>query len=123
MGARLPAGSDPAARRAVSAARIAALPATHKGQAAPGWEEPPDSAASRAALDRREPDRSARQDGWWSSAAMGALSIPAISSVAGTSNRTFYEHFESKDEAFLASYAALKERALARTAAAFQARG
>ena len=49
------------------------------------------------------------------------LSIAAISATAGTSNQTFYEHFDSKQAAFLASYEALVRRALERIATAVAA--
>ncbi len=51
----------------------------------------------------------------------GALSIPAISARAGTSNATYYENFDSKEEAFLAAFDELAERAMERAAAAFAA--
>jgi AcrR family transcriptional regulator len=48
-----------------------------------------------------------------------ARSIPTISAAAGTSNLTFYEHFESKRDAFLASFDLAASGALRRAAAAF----
>jgi AcrR family transcriptional regulator len=41
-----------------------------------------------------------------------ALSIPAISSAAGISNQTFYEHFPGKREAFLAGFNRLAEETM-----------
>ena len=46
------------------------------------------------------------------------LTIPAISAASGTSNQTFYEHFDGKEEAFLAAFDELARRALQSTAAA-----
>ena len=51
----------------------------------------------------------------------GALSIPAIAAEAGVANRTFYEHFDSKEAAFLAAFDAQAQRALAIVLAAFRA--
>jgi AcrR family transcriptional regulator len=67
------------------------------------WGEPPGSERSRTKLTQRERImRAAAQI----AAAEGAscLTIPAISAASGTSNQTFYEHFESKDQAFLAAF-------------------
>ncbi|HXF30173.1 MAG TPA: TetR/AcrR family transcriptional regulator [Solirubrobacterales bacterium] len=50
-----------------------------------------------------------------------ALSIPTISAAAGTSNQTFYEHFESKRDAFLAAFDLTASSALRYCAAAFAA--
>jgi AcrR family transcriptional regulator len=65
--------------------------------------EPPSSPLSRSELSQRERIlRGAAQvvveRGY------EALSIPTISAAAGTSNQTFYEHFESKRDAFLAAF-------------------
>jgi AcrR family transcriptional regulator len=49
------------------------------------------------------------------------LTIPAISARSGTSNQTFYEEFGSKRDAFLATFDALADSALASAAAAFAA--
>lgn len=83
-----------------------------------GWEEPPDSRRSRAELSQR--DRIVRaaarvvvERGY------EALSIPAISGAAGTSNQTFYEHFPSKRDAFLAAFEILSDDALRRSVAAY----
>jgi AcrR family transcriptional regulator len=88
----------------------------------PGWDEPPDSRASRRALTQRE--RILRgaalvvvEKGY------AALSIPAISAAAGTSNQTFYEHFDSKRDAFLAAFEVLVGRAFGTAAAAFAREG
>jgi AcrR family transcriptional regulator len=51
----------------------------------------------------------------------GALTIPAITSAAGVSNQTFYEHFQNKNEAFLTCYDRASRRALGATLASFQA--
>jgi AcrR family transcriptional regulator len=85
-----------------------------------GWEEPPDSPRSRTTLTQRE--RIVR-------AAAGvvvergyeALSIPGISAAAGTSNQTFYEHFASKRDAFLAAFETVSAEALTLSVAAFAA--
>jgi AcrR family transcriptional regulator len=106
-------------RRAVAAA---ALPQEIEAEAteapAIGWEEPPDSRRSRQALSQRE--RIARaaarvvvERGY------EGLSIPAISGAAGTSNQTFYEHFSSKRDAFLAAFEMLSGEALRLSAAAY----
>ncbi len=86
----------------------------------PGWEEPPDSPLSKTTLTQRERIvRAAAQvvveRGY------DALSIPAISAAAGTSNQTFYEHFSSKREAFLAAFDVVGGEALAFAVSAFDA--
>ena len=95
-------------------------PASQNGEAdleAAGWNEPPDSPGSRESLSQR--DRIVR-----AAAQVAAetgyknLTIPAISATAGTSNQTFYEHFESKEEAFLAAFEELSRRGLSATWAA-----
>jgi AcrR family transcriptional regulator len=87
-------------------------------QPAVGWEEPPDSRRSRSQLSQRErivraAARVVVERGY------EALSIPAISSAAGTSNQTFYEHFSSKRDAFLAAFEILSGEALGLSAAAY----
>lgn len=84
------------------------------------WEEPANSERSREKLSQRErimraAAQVAVQRGY------AALSIPAISAAAGVSNQTFYEHFGSKQEAFLAAFDALAQRTFEATAAAFGA--
>jgi AcrR family transcriptional regulator len=84
----------------------------------PDWEEPPDSARSKEALTQRErivraAARVVVERGY------EALSIPAISAAAGTSNQTFYEHFENKREAFLAAFEIIAAEALATAVMAF----
>ena len=49
------------------------------------------------------------------------LSVPAISAKAGTSNQTFYEHFDNKRDAFLAAFDVSAAGALTATTAAFEA--
>ncbi|HEX8752007.1 MAG TPA: TetR/AcrR family transcriptional regulator [Solirubrobacterales bacterium] len=109
-------------RQAIAAARrpvdLASLRPPREDPSKPGWNEPPDSPRSRTSLTQRE--RIVRgaaavvaQDGY------SALSIPAISRAAGVSNQTFYEHFDSKRDAFLASFEILASEALATGAAAF----
>jgi AcrR family transcriptional regulator len=88
----------------------------------PGWDEPPDSALSRATLTQRERIlRAAAQvvveRGY------AALSIPAISAAAGTSNQTFYEHFSNKRDAFIAAYEIVANETLEVSLAAFKAAG
>jgi AcrR family transcriptional regulator len=48
-----------------------------------------------------------------------SLRVSEISKAAGTSNQTFYQHFESKQEAFLAAFDTLAQEAFEVTAAAF----
>jgi AcrR family transcriptional regulator len=84
----------------------------------PGWDEPPDSQISRRTLTQRErivrgAARVVVENGY------AALSIPAISAAAGVSNQTFYEHFASKRDAFLAAFEILTGDALAVAGAAF----
>jgi AcrR family transcriptional regulator len=86
----------------------------------PDWEEPPDSRLSRATLTQRErivrgAARVVVERGY------EALSIPAISAAAGTSNQTFYEHFTSKREAFLGAFEIVAAEALTFAVAAFEA--
>jgi AcrR family transcriptional regulator len=85
------------------------------------WDERPDSIRSRATLTQRE--RMVR------AAAMVAaeggyakLSIPAITSAAGVSNQTFYEHFTGKQQAFFEALEVLGRRAVVRIAAATEAK-
>jgi AcrR family transcriptional regulator len=85
----------------------------------PDWKEAPDTPRSRAALTQRERIvRAAAQvvveRGY------EALSIPAISAAAGTSNQTFYEHFANKRDALLAAFEILGAEALGKAAAAFE---
>lgn len=100
-----------AGRRAIEAARHPPErspehePLENREDAVP-WEEPADSPRSRRHLTQRERMiRAAAQvvveRGY------EALSIPAISAAAGTSNQTFYEHFQSKRDAFLAAFEAV----------------
>lgn len=86
----------------------------------PPWSEPPDSDLSRRNLTQR--DRIVRgaakvvvERGYES------LSIPAISGAAGVSNQTFYEHFQSKQDALLAAFRALADEALRAADSAFSA--
>ena len=48
-----------------------------------------------------------------------ALSIPAISAVAGVSNQTFYEHFQSKRDPFLAAFREITDEVLQIAGGAF----
>lgn len=87
-----------------------------------GWDEPPDSPRSRAALTQRERIVRAAakvvvERGY------EALSIPAISATAGTSNQTYYEHFRNKREPFIAAFELLSGELLETTTAAFEAAG
>jgi AcrR family transcriptional regulator len=117
LGYREPPGE--LVRRAVAAAEV---PASAAGSAdreeSPSWEEPPDSPDSRARLSQRErivraAARVVVEDGY------EALSIPAISAAAGTSNQTFYEHFHSKRDAFLAAFEIVAADALSLTHEAY----
>lgn len=88
----------------------------------PGWDEPPDSQLSRTTLSQRErivrgAARVVVEDGY------GALSIPAISAAAGTSNQTFYQHFSGKRDAFLAAFEIVAADVLGFARAAFAEAG
>lgn len=88
----------------------------------PGWDEPPDSPLSRTTLTQREriiraAARVVVENGY------GALSIPAISAAAGTSNQTFYQHFASKRDAFLAAFEVIATDVLGFALAAFKEAG
>jgi AcrR family transcriptional regulator len=107
-------------RRAVAAAALP-RPAEEAAEAeAPsiGWEEPPDSRRSRAGLSQRERIARAAARVVVDRGYEG-LSIPAISAAAGTSNGTFYEHFSSKRDAFLAAFEILSAEALRLSTAAY----
>jgi AcrR family transcriptional regulator len=114
-----------ATARAVAAAEQPAAPPEETGapaEDAPGWDEPPDSRASRRGLTQRErivrgAARVVVEKGY------AALSIPAISGAAGVSNQTFYENFDSKRDAFLAAFEILVGEALGAAAAAFAREG
>jgi AcrR family transcriptional regulator len=116
-----------AARRAIEAARHAPTrkpehEPRENGEDALPWEEPADSPRSRSQLTQRERMiRAAAQV----VVARGyeALSIPAISGAAGTSNQTFYEHFDSKRDAFLAAFEAVAADGLRVAGGAFVAEG
>lgn len=88
----------------------------------PGWNEPPSSRISRRTLTQRErivrgAARVVVENGY------AALSIPAISGAAGVSNQTFYEHFASKRDAFLAAFEILAGEALTASNNAFAREG
>ncbi len=81
------------------------------------WSEPPDSELSRTRLTQRQRILRATAQ----LAARGGypnLTIPAISAAAGTSNQTFYEHFESKEQAFISAFEKVARRAMAAVFAA-----
>lgn len=106
-------------RKSIKAAGPPARPGSNGHEAEEGlpWSEPPDSTRSRETLTQRErivraAARVAAEEGY------PALSIPAISAAAGTSNQTFYEHFAGKEEAFLAAFEELSARALRATLSA-----
>jgi AcrR family transcriptional regulator len=108
-------------RRAVAAAETPTDPGVEPptGDDKPGWDEPPDSATSKTTLTQRERIIRAAakvvvERGY------DALSIPAISAAAGTSNQTFYEHFSSKRDAFLAAFEIVAGDALAFAVSAFE---
>jgi AcrR family transcriptional regulator len=86
----------------------------------PSWDEPPDSRRSRAELSQRErivraAARVSVEHGY------ETLSIPTITSAAGISNQTFYEHFSGKRDAFLAAFEIFGTEVLGRAAAAYAA--
>jgi AcrR family transcriptional regulator len=92
------------------------------GEEALPWEEPADSPRSRSELTQRERmTRAAAQV--VVARGYAALSIPAISAAAGTSNQTFYEHFDSKRDAFLAAFEAVAADVLGVVGGAFLAEG
>ena len=108
-------------RRAAAAAEVpvGAAPPEEESEQLPGWDEPPDSPRSRIALSQREriiraAARVVVERGYQ------ALSIPAISATAGTSNQTFYENFSSKREAFIAAYESLSSEGLRISSAPFR---
>jgi AcrR family transcriptional regulator len=106
--------------RAIAAAKVPQERADPgDGEEALPWSEPPDSRLSRRELTQRErivraAARVVVENGY------EALSIPAISSAAGTSNQTFYENFSSKRDAFLAGFEILRDEALRRSVAAYE---
>jgi AcrR family transcriptional regulator len=114
--------SDPV-RRALAAAAERADDAEPQGSGEEiSWEEPPDSPLSRRVLTQRErivrgAARVVVERGY------DALSIPAISGAAGVSNQTFYEHFQSKRDAFLSAFQKSSEDVLQVAGAAFVAEG
>ncbi|HEX3735220.1 MAG TPA: TetR/AcrR family transcriptional regulator [Solirubrobacterales bacterium] len=113
------ASESEATRRAVAAAEVPRGRAGAAEEQGLSWEEPPDSRLSRRGLSQRErivrgAARVVVEKGY------EALSIPAISGAAGTSNQTFYEHFASKRDAFLAAFEILSTEALTRTVGAYE---
>jgi AcrR family transcriptional regulator len=81
------------------------------------WDEPPDSDLSRSRLTQRQRIlRATAQE----AALVGYphLTIPTISNAAGTSNQTFYEHFENKEQAFIFAFEKVAKRAMAAVFAA-----
>lgn len=107
-------------RRAILAAETPSGATLEREDEKPDWEEPPDSALSKTTLTQRErivraAARVVVERGY------DALSIPAISAAAGTSNQTFYEHFSSKRDAFLAAFEIIAGEAFAFAFSAFEA--
>ncbi|HEX3735221.1 MAG TPA: TetR/AcrR family transcriptional regulator [Solirubrobacterales bacterium] len=98
---------------------VPSLPASvRRGQ--PGWSRPIRSARTRPAPDRRPrllqaAAQLAAADG------SAALSIPAITKRALTSNVAFYEHFDSTEEALLLAFDDLCATSRGLTATAFAA--
>jgi len=116
--------SDPVRRAVEAAERPLDTPSSILPEegSSPGWDEPPDSPRSRAELTQRE--RIIRAvAGLVVERGYPALSIPAISGAAGVSNQTFYEHFASKRDAFLAAFEILAAEALGTAAIAFAREG
>lgn len=114
----------PAVAEAVAAAEepTAVDPEKFGDPEKPSWDEPPDSQLSRTTLSQRErivraAARVVVENGY------GALSIPAISAAAGTSNQTFYQHFASKRDAFLAAFEIVAADVLGFALAAFKEAG
>jgi AcrR family transcriptional regulator len=54
-------------------------------------------------------------------AGYGDMNVEDIVVTAGVSRRTFYDHFKSKDEAFLAAYDEVAQQLVERVAGAFEA--
>lgn len=107
-----------AVRRAAAAGEEP-RPAPEAGEEIP-WAEPPDSRRSRTELTQRE--RIVRAVGQLVvESGYESLSVPAISGKAGTSNQTFYEHFDNKRDAFLAAFDVSAAEALRSVTAAFEA--
>lgn len=116
-------GNEAIQRGIAAAEKPAMSPAQATGdEDRPGWDEPPDSRRSRASLSQRERIvRAAARvvvEGGYDS-----LSIPAISGAAGISNQTFYQHFDSKRDAFLAAFEILGGEAFGAAVAAFERAG
>ena len=116
------AGAGVGARLAEAAyeAREGAPASAEARGSALSWEEPANSPASCRQLDQRErilrgTAQAVAEKGY------GSLTVPAISAAAGTSNQTFYEHFASKEKAFLAAFDALLLQAYAVTGEPFAA--
>jgi AcrR family transcriptional regulator len=111
-------GGPSVGERLVAAVEANGGPAAGNGEEPQlSWEEPANSPRSRAELDQRERImRAAAQEAV--ARGYGALSIPTITAAAGVSNQTFYEHFGSAQEAFLAAFEALAQRQLLRVARA-----
>lgn len=83
------------------------------------WSEPPGGKLARRQLSQRDRilravAQIAAENGY------KAVTIPAVSARAGTSNETWYQHFDSKREAFLAAFEELVARALVISAAEFE---
>jgi AcrR family transcriptional regulator len=85
-----------------------------------GWSESPAGAVARRALDQRQrivraTAQLAAEGGYES------VTIPAISERAGTSNESWYEHFDSKQAAFLTAFDELMGRAFTVAVDSFEA--
>jgi AcrR family transcriptional regulator len=109
-------------RRAVAAASEPAPPPPPADDSIPSWDEPPDSQRSRRALTQRQrivrgAARVVLEKGF------EGLSITGISSTAGVSNQTFYEHFAGKRDAFVAAFEELVGETVGVTGAAVAAGG
>jgi AcrR family transcriptional regulator len=109
-------------RRAVEAAAQPAPTPPEGPRSKVSWEEPPDSPESRLKLSQRERIVRAAahvvvEHGY------AGLSIPTITSAAGVSNQTFYEHFKSKRDPFLLAFEEIAGDAFAETVAAYAEAG
>jgi AcrR family transcriptional regulator len=103
LGYQQPLGEEVLEAMAAAERPLPSLDVEPEDDLLPGWEEPPDSKLSRRRLSQRErmvraAARVVVERGYES------LSIPAISAAAGVSNQTFYEHFGSKRDAFIAAF-------------------
>jgi AcrR family transcriptional regulator len=98
-------------------------PAGHPGATAPGASRyrklspGPGSPASQVALDQRTRIQSAMIE-LAGEGGYEAVALRRLTTLSGVSTRTFYEHFEGKEECFLRTYELVVQRIGARVASA-----